>query len=306
MKRFQKTKNNLIYFSVRGLLLVAGAVPSILLEWALGAAGVAGFYLSAKERKVALGNLKTAFGDELSPQQQWQLGRRCFRNLGINGAAFLRSYVRDNPAEIASMVEIRGLENLESARQQGRGVMIISAHLGAFDFIPQALSRAGIPISAVGAKLYDERLDRYIVDARTRHGNDYIPRDDPPRKILRALRENRGVGILIDQDTRVARCFVPFFGKACATPIGAAKIAKASGAPVVFAYTYRDETGKHIVSVSPIIEWLEHPDKEAELIANTAHWTALIEDAVRKHPEQWVWMHKRWKRRPEQEATVES
>jgi len=297
VKRFQKTKNNLIYHFIRGAISLAGRLPLAMTSGLFGAAGLCVYCLSAKNRKVAQANIELAYGDAQSATWKKRLARDSFRNLGINAAALLRSYALDDRDELAKFVEIRGMEHMHAACRAGRGVVIISAHIGVFDFIPQALNLAGVPVSSVGARSFDERLDRYIVDIRTRHGNDYIPRDEPPRRILRALQDNRGVGLLIDQDTKVASCFVPFFGKLCSTPVGPAKIVKNTGAPVVLATTFRDRNGKHIVDVRPM-EWIERPDKQDELVANTAHWTAMIEQSVREHPEQWVWMHKRWKRQP--------
>ncbi len=162
------------------------------------------------------------------------------------------------------------------------------------------LCTAGIPMSTVVRRVYDPRLDRVMTDLRSRFGTEVIHRGPSAgRDLLRSLLKNRVLGLLIDQDIRdLTGAFVPFFGRPAWTPTGAATMAIRAERPIVPAFTHRRADGRHIVEVHRPLPFPESGSTEEKVHRLTAAATAAIEQQVRKHPEQWVWMHRRWRTQP--------
>jgi KDO2-lipid IV(A) lauroyltransferase len=278
-----------------GRLLRALPVPVAL---AIGRGlGTAAHGLLGSPRRLARAHLALAF-PERSGAEQRLLARETFRHAGQSFAelALFPKLVR-RPA----YVRVEGTEALDAALAAGRGVIAVTGHCGNWELLAAWAAALDYPITVIVRRVNDLRFHSRIVRFRTQAGIEILVRDDP--RFLRAVRDalarNRVVAILIDQDTRGAGVFVPFFGRLARTPPGAALLALRSGAPVVTAFIQRRPGGGHVIRVAPVEVGPRRG--RADVTALTARLTAAIEAQLRRAPAEWVWWHERWRRqRPAQ------
>jgi KDO2-lipid IV(A) lauroyltransferase len=189
---------------------------------------------------------------------------------------------------------------LEAALSRGRGVVVVSGHVGNWELLALRVARSGIArASAVAKETSDSRMTALLEEFRAANGLHSIWRgqDGAAKQILRSLRDGEILGLLIDQDTRVQSVFVPFFGRSAATPRAAADLALRTGAGVVCAFCQRTRDGRYRISMQEL-GFQPGGDREADVRELTAAMTRQIEEAIRRSPEQWVWMHRRWKTQP--------
>ncbi|MGZ6130812.1 MAG: lysophospholipid acyltransferase family protein [Myxococcaceae bacterium] len=291
----KRLKRTLRYGLLRAALAVLGRLP---LGWAqaLGrAVGTAAFHLAPGERAKALASLSVAF-PEMSEEARLELARRCFRHLGT---AAMEMVVAPRLGDrFDALVDCSGdaLAAMERAAASGKGGVCVAAHLGNWVLHAWGVARHGLPLHAVGTENVDPRLTRLIDRFRARGGVRNVWRGQPGAAValLRALRKGQLLGILIDQDTNVQNVFVPFFGRPAATPRAAADLVLRTGAAALVCLIHKREDGTYRAS-SEEVEVPHTGDAERDVVELTARFTARIEAAIRAHPEQWVWMHQRWK-----------
>lgn len=255
--------------------------------------------LSRRDRQRAREHLRIAFPD-LGEAERERLLAASARHLGLLLAEVAWLW-HATPEQVRSLASIQGAEHLEAARADGGGAVLITGHVGNWELLNARLGAAGIPMTIAVRELYDPRLDALATRLRARHGAEVVPRgDDAGRRLLAALRANRIDGLLIDQDIRsVPGVFAPFFGRDAWTPSGAAAIALRARRPVVPAFIHRDSDNRHHVDVLPPLPVPAGSNLRDQVRELTAAATAAIEAQVRRHPEQWVWMHRRWRTRPQ-------
>jgi KDO2-lipid IV(A) lauroyltransferase len=277
-------------------------VERLPLRWAqaLGrAVGTAAFHLAPGERRKALASLAVAF-PELSEEARLDLVRRCFRHLGT-AALEMAVAPRLGVAGLDRLVDMSGgaIEGMRQAHARGRGVVCIAAHLGNWELHAWSVARHGFPLAAVGKENVDSRLNGLVDRFRSRGGLRNVWRGQPGAAVamLRALRKGELLAMLIDQDTNVQNVFVPFFGRPAATPRAAADLVMRTGATALVCLNHRGDDGVYRASTEEV-EVPRTGDDERDVVELTARFTARIEAAIRAHPEQWVWMHQRWKTKP--------
>jgi Kdo2-lipid IVA lauroyltransferase/acyltransferase len=286
---------------LRGRLLAAllRGMAAILAPLSWRAAGRAGRAIGAlawafgrRDRRRALAHLALAFPD-LLPAARRALARASFRHQGMNLAECLHLLGRDC-AEVAAQVDVEGWENVEAARAGDRPILVLTGHCGNWELLAALINCRGLGMAVVARPLEDPPLQALLSGLRARFGTATIERgsEGAARAILGRLRRGGALGMLIDQDTKVDGVWVPFFGRPAFTPVGPAKIALRQGAAVVPAFIERKEDGRHLARFLPAMDLPADP-REA-----TAAMTRAVEDQVRRRPEQWVWMHRRWRRQP--------
>jgi KDO2-lipid IV(A) lauroyltransferase len=264
----------------------------------LGAAlGEAAYWVVAGRRRVALDNLTLAFGDRLSEPARRALARRCFRHLGRTVVECCQ-LVFGTPADLLARIRIQGLEHLQAALAEGRGAFLLTAHFGNWELLAAAHVLVGIRLSVVARPLDNADLEAMVGGARARSGLRVIPKREAVRGVLGALGRGECVGILLDQDAGPQGAFVPFLGRPASTSRSLAVLALKTRAPVVPAFLHRCPDGTHDLVLEPPIAAEASGDLGADVVASTARFTAAIERHVRLHPEQWFWVHRRWKTRP--------
>jgi len=261
--------------------------------------GDALWWLLPRRRRVTLDNLTRSFGGERSPAELRRLGRRSFQHVGMNLIEACRYYLRPTDVML-SRVRLEGDEHLRTAVAQGRGVLILTAHYGNWELLAAAHGLSGLPLSIVIRPLDHPLLDELAARFRRRSGAELIIKRQAVREVLQALRRQRMVGILLDQNaTREEGVFVPFFGVLASTSKGLAVLALRTGAPVVPVVLRRDPDGRHCVDVGAPIP----PPPDRDVATYTARFNQVLEATIRRAPEQWLWMHARWRTRPRQAAS---
>ncbi|MGH9389642.1 MAG: lysophospholipid acyltransferase family protein, partial [Vicinamibacteria bacterium] len=262
----------------------------------LGALGYFGF---RKLRRRALRQAETSLGAELPKDQLRALVRRSFEHYARLYFEFINSdrYIAARP----DLFDVIGLENLDRALQRGRGVVWISGHLGNWEMMATWLSfLAGYKLNIATRSLRDSRLNEVLFNRRLASGMNQIPRDSPNgfKEIIGALSRNEIMGIMMDQDVDVRGVFADFFGRPAFTPSAAAALALKLDAAVVGGFTARLPDGRHRVTITAPVEIVRTGDYEHDVRENTSRFNLLIEEAVRRNPDQWVWIHRRWKTKP--------
>ncbi len=261
--------------------------------------GDALWWLLPQRRRVTLDNLTRSFGREQSPAELRHLGRRSFQHVGMNLIEACRYFLRPTDVML-SRVRVEGDEHLRTAVAQGRGVLILTAHYGNWELLAAAHSLTGLPLSIVIRPLDHPLLDDLAARFRRRSGAELIIKRQAVREVLLALRRQRLVGILLDQNaTRAEGVFVPFFGVPASTSKGLAVLALRTGAPVLPAVVRRDPDGRHCVDIGAPIP----PPPDGDVTTYTATFNQVLEATIRRAPEQWLWMHARWRTRPRESAS---
>jgi KDO2-lipid IV(A) lauroyltransferase len=263
-----------------------------------------GFHVARRQKRAGRRNLALAF-PELSVVERDRILRGCFRNLGRLLVEFSR-FPKLQKSNISEIVVHEGLENYLAASRRGRGVICLTAHLGAWELSSFAHSIMGFPMKFVVRQIDNRRIEYLISSYRTLGGNVPIHRRNAGREIIKALRNNETVGILFDQNTtRSEGVFVDFMGVPAATTPAVATLALRTGAAVVPGFLIWDEsTGKHRLRFDPPLELLQTDNAAQDIVENTRMFNRVLEDYVRKYPDQWLWIHRRWKTRPEGEQPL--
>ena len=297
-------RERLEYGLVWALVKLLGILPR---SWARGlgaGVGAAAFSLLGRLRKVGLRNLELAFPEKSSAERE-RILRELFRNLGWLLAEFCQmpSYTPENTQ---AFLRYEGLEHYLAAKAKGKGVLIVTGHLGAWELSSYYHSLMGHPMSMVIRRLDNARVDRLVNHIRCLHGNRVLHKDDFARGLLGAMRQGETVGILMDTNmTPPQGVFVPFFGHRACTASGLARVALKTGAAVLPGFMLWEEGG-YVLHFGPEIDLIATGDDEKDAVENTARFTAVIEAYIRKYPSQWLWVHRRWKTRPEDEPTLYS
>ena len=250
-------------------------------------------------RRVGMRNLALAFPEKTEAERA-RILRGEFTSLGRQLAEVCQfpNYTRENVEEV---VVYDGLENYERAYARGKGVLFLTAHFGGWELSAFAHSLHGHWLHIVMRPMDNPYLNRLIERYRTMHGNKTVAKDDFVRGLLAAMKAGETVGILMDTNmTPPQGVFVDFFGIPACTAGGLARIALRTDAAVVPGFTIWDQAlGKYRLRFDPAVELVRTGDLEADIVANTQKFTGVIEGYVRKYPEQWLWVHRRWKTRPE-------
>jgi KDO2-lipid IV(A) lauroyltransferase len=262
------------------------------------------YALTPKLRKTAEINLRIAF-PEWSEERRAEVIRGMVRNLGWMAAEFARlpKYSKKN---IEEMVVLDGHKNFLEGQKRGKGVLYLTGHIGAWELSSFAHAVYGFPLHYMARPLDNRRLDDLVNRYRCLSGNLPIFKNESARAMLKTLHEAGTIGILADQNTLPAEgAFVDFFGKTACTTTGLARVALHTDAAVVPGYAVWDEDiQKYRLRFEPAVELIRTGDTERDVFANTQKFAKVIEGIIRKYPDQWVWVHARWKTRPNGEPSL--
>ncbi len=294
------------YVLVRGTMGLFARLPRGMALGIGAALGEICCLLYRRGRAIALLNLAIAF-PQRSTREHRAILRASARNLGRMGAEMC--HLRDlSPATIGRYVTAEDDATWQTAltAAAAHGAVILTAHLGNFELLAHAHGLLGHPITLVHRPMRNRLVDGIIMALRARAGTVSLAKKDAARAALRALHQRQIVAIPADQNqTRRYGVFVDLFGlPACTTP-GPARLAMLSRAPLLPVFLIRQgETDQHRIVVLPAIDPVRTGDREADVIATTQRCTAVIEDMLRRYPEQWIWFHKRWNTRPRGAARI--
>jgi len=262
------------------------------------------YAVHGKLRRVGMRNLRLAFPDKSEGERRKTL-RGEFTSLGrqLAEVCLFPRYTKEN---VSNIVVYDGFENFERAHNRGKGVLYLTAHLGGWELSAFAHSLYGHPLHVVMRGMDNPYLDRMVQQYRTMHGNSAVDKDNFVRGLLSAMKAGETVGILMDTNmTPPQGVFVDFFGIPACTASGLARIALRTDAAVIPGFTVWDSSlRKYRLRFEPALHLVRTGDDEADIVANTALFTKVIEEYVRRYPDQWLWVHRRWKTRPEGEKPL--
>jgi KDO2-lipid IV(A) lauroyltransferase len=283
------------------VLIVARALGRLSRERARRVAGVLAWCVlrfHGRLRRVGLRNLELAL-PRLSAKERDGILRGVFLHLGWQLVEFCRMarYTRENTI---GLIRTEGLDHYLAARARGKGVLIVTAHLGAWELSSFYHSLMGYPMSMVARPLDNRRLDEFVNGIRCLHGNHVLPKDDFARGLLTAMRQGETVGILMDTNmTPPQGVFVDFFGHQACTASGVARVALKTGAAVLPGFMLWEEAERrYVLEFGTELVIQRTGDDEADIFAATQQCTSAIESWIRRYPDQWLWIHRRWKTRP--------
>lgn len=286
------------------LVRLLGVLPRGLARCVGAAIGEIAYSGLSRLRRVGMRNLELAF-PEMDIHQREQILKGVYRSLGYQLAEFC--LMPGYTAEGASRwIRYEGLENYLRARDRGRGVLVLTGHLGAWELSSFYHSLMGYPMGMVIRRLDNPLVDRFVNRIRCLHGNRVIHKDDFARGLIASMRAGETVGILMDTNmTPPQGVFVPFFGVEACTASGMARVAARTGAAVVPGFLLWEKSEqRYVLRFGEELPVVCTDDAEADALQNTAAFTAMIEAYIRRYPEQWLWMHRRWKTRPEGEKGI--
>jgi Kdo2-lipid IVA lauroyltransferase/acyltransferase len=299
-----KLRERLEYALVWPWVKFLGMLPRPLARAVGISFGLTIYFVHGRLRRVGLRNLALAY-PQMSARERRRIVRGEFISLGrqLAEVCLFPRYTREN---VSRVVVYEGFENFERAYARGKGVLFLTGHIGAWELSAFAHSLHGHPLSIVMRSLDNPYVDGLLQRYRTMHGNRTVDKDDFVRGLLSAMRNGETVGILVDTNmTPPQGVFVDFFGIPACTASGLARIALRTDAAVVPGFTVWDaQLRKYVLHFDPAVELIRTGDNEADIIANTAKFTRVIEDVVRRYPDQWLWVHRRWKTRPPGEAPL--
>ena len=297
-------RQKLEYAPVWLIVKTIGALP----RWLARAIGISiawtVYFLHVRLRHVGMRNLALAF-PEKSRRERARILRGEFTSLGrqLAEVCLFPRYTLDN---IDKICVYDGFENFERALARGKGVLFLTGHLGGWEVSSFMHSLHGHPLHIVMRALDNVYLDRFMRHYRTMHGNSTVDKDDFVRGLLSAMKKGETVGILMDTNmTPPQGVFVDFFGIPACTASGMARIALRTDAAVLPGFTVWDcKLRKYRLRFDPAVQLIRTGDDDADAVANTQLFTKVIEDYVRHYPDQWLWVHRRWKTRPESEPPL--
>ena len=297
-KQRGKLQTDIEYAAVRVLLGALGALPLRASMRAGRLLGRLAYLLAGGLRRTGMRNLELAFPEMPEAERRATL-RRSMEGLGRQLGLFSH-FPRLTPERLRDLVEYDGIEILHEAKRRGRGIVFLTAHLGSWEILSFAHSALHEPISFMVRRLDNRRVESLVDRIRTRFGNRSVDKKMAARTALKLLRGGGILGVLADLNTQPNEgVFVPFFGLPACTTSGIAVLAlrtEASVIPVVAPWD--EQKGRYVFRGSPVVELVRTGDHERDVEANTARFAAAVEQQIRRYPDQWLWIHKRWKTRP--------
>lgn len=292
----QRIKNDLVCAGANIAFSLAQKLPRKAGLALFGSIGAAAFLFPDREKRRTLTHLDFIFGKEWKKKQIKQCARNVYIQLGKN--LFDSIYLAKlSKSDFDRIVLHDSLDSFTQAYNKGNGVIVITAHTGCFEMLLHFFAIHGFKSFAIGRKMFDPRLEKLVRQKRSGINIDYMDKSENTRKVIRFLKEGKAFGVLIDQDTNVEGIFAPFLGHSAYTPSGPVKIAMKTDIPVFVATTLRRKDNNHYVYIKKL-DLTDSGNFENDLFENVQKANDIICETIKKCPDQWVWMHRRWRRKP--------
>ncbi|SDT84247.1 lysophospholipid acyltransferase family protein [Desulfobacula phenolica] len=260
------------------------------------------FGIDKKHKRITLDSLGHAYAAEMDSHARWLLARRVFENTATMLFEHARFHTID-PDDYFDYFEITGLENFKAAQAKGRGVIVFSGHLGNWEYGSALTRLTGVTFSVVYKTIESPVMESYVKAKRSSTGCKMLPLHNALDDVFETLARGEAVGLIVDQNSRKRHqsVFVDFFGRKASANKGLARIALRTNAPAVPTLTYR-KNGRPHLEFLPEIPLIRTGNEEHDILVNTQAYHAVIEDYIRQYPDQWLWLHNRWKTRPLEET----
>ncbi len=284
-------------WKIRAFIFVMHIIPLAVRRALVRGLGGLGYHLSLKHKLIAIHNLTRAFpekplGDIIA------IAKESYKNFTLMVAEFTEILYL-NKDNLSRWVSVKGLEHYEAALSEGKGVLLITAHFGSWEFGTAALAILSKPPIFMARLLDSPFLEEGSTYLRATLGVGILHKDNSMRTMLRLLKQGEAVKLLVDQNMSVQEgVFVNFFGRPACMTYGIALLAMRSGAAVLPVFTTRMPDGRYLTEIGPKIETVHTGERDRDVVANTQNYAKAIENHVRRYPGQWLWLHQRWKTRP--------
>ncbi len=287
-------RRRFMYLGFQGLRLFAQSLPSGLSRTLGQVLGTLAFWLLAGQRRLALQHLSLALGESVSPAERRRIAQGVFRNLGQNIVEWFR-LSRDSNDRIQELVSAEGVEYVRRALGKGNGAILLTAHFGNWELIPLYLRSLGFEGGVVARRLRYPEYESFLINLRGARGISTYARGSV-KEVAKVLRANQIVGMLPDQDIdSLEGTFVDLFGHPAYTPLGPAALSLMTSAPIIPCFIIRESGGRFRLVIEPPLEAPQVQDRSQALSQLTQAWSRVVESYIRRHPDHWVWMHRRWK-----------
>ena len=304
-KRAKKSKfRHILEYGGVGLLSLLVRPLSARRVYRLGCAlGRLAYYFSSRRIQIALINLDIAFGDSKSTEEKKQIIQKSFMRMVTSGLQVLwLNHDTENRIYQLFPEKPRGLDILSECLQRNKGAFFLVAHYGNWEAMGIYLGYLRIMhLHSIVRRLDNPYLDKSTQAFRTCSGNGTFYRDDSPLKIVRALKNNSCVAVMMDQNTALGGVFVDFFGKKAATPRSVALLSYKLDTPILPLFVHPQENGTYSIEIKSELKLEKTGDKETDILDWTLECQSNLESVIRQHPENWMWIHRRWKTRPLEE-----
>lgn len=304
MAKQGKLRTLLEYVPARAVLAALGSMPSVT-ALAMGRAlGAVAYATAGRLKRTGRRNLELAF-PEKSEHERDEILRACFQSLGRELGVFSQ-FSKADRASLLRLVDCEGFEHLTAAKAERQGVILFTGHLGAWELTSFALSVLGHPLSFLVRRIDNPRVEQLVERERARFGNRTLDKLSAARSMVKILRAGETLGLLLDLNTlNDEGIFVDFFGIPASTNFMVAKLALRTQARIIPVFApWDEERGKFVLRIDPPVAIQRNGDEEEDVRALTAKLSSIIEDYIRRYPEQWLWIHRRWKTRPQGEPDL--
>jgi KDO2-lipid IV(A) lauroyltransferase len=286
------------YLILKGFSFFIHLLPEGFSLWIGRQFGRIAFHLDREHQQVALQNLRIAFGQEKSERQIYDIAKRTFQHLGMMAFEFFW-IPRMDVGAFKRRVEIEGLDGALTLLEKKRGILLLLSHFGNWELMGLMSKVIGSPIMVITKPIKKNRwVDRLITEVRREGGLEVIPTENAGRKVIRALSQNRVVGILVDQRAKRSEgVWADFFGRKAPTTPALAILAMKTGAPVLPVFMVRNGFQKHRLLIKEPLELIHTGDVKKDVEANTQLFNHTLESMIRQYPDHWFWVHRRWERK---------
>ncbi len=268
--------------------------------------GNALYHASPQRRKIARINLDIAFGDTKTPEEKNRIAKQSIIHMVITALQCL--WITRNTEQRVDQLypdKPKGLEHLNNGQKRGKGVFYLMAHYGNWEVLGVYFGYKKFPqLCSVARKFDNSYLETFVMHLRTHSGSRIFHKEESPLKMVRALKNNSCVAVMMDQNGGIGGLFVDFFGKKAATPRSLAALSYSTGAAVIPLIPYPQEDGTYQVVYLPELKLEKTGDKDADIFRWTAEYQKVLEKVIRERPEPWMWIHRRWKSRPRDERHI--
>lgn len=284
--------------------VIAGMPLGLCLSLARLGGGIA-YHLDWKHYRIARENLDAAYGDSISSEEKDRIILGSYRNLTQNAVEVIHAARLIRPGAEEPYIEVLGAEPVRRVAAEGKGIVFVSGHIGNWELLALAVRKAGMAVHAVATPRRNPWLDDYIVRLRGLLGAEVMMKKGAVRGSVELLREGRVMGMLVDQNQRRGGIFVEFFGREAATVRAAALLSRRTGAPIIPMFDRRlPGILRHRIRFLDPIRPVRTTDAEGDVRRMTEAYTRCLEEAIREAPDQWLWLHRRWRTRPPEEGKV--
>jgi KDO2-lipid IV(A) lauroyltransferase len=290
-----RIRHGLEYAAFRLLAWFVQIVPARLADATAVALGRLAYLILTSRRRIAADNLRRAFKQDITDDEITAITKKVFINISRSSIEFARFPVLTHRKILELVPDQTGMEQADKALAEGKGMICISGHFGSWELLGAWMCAKGYPVDYLVGQQHNRQVDRLLNRFRTSVGVGIIPVGVSARHVIKSLRANRLVGLVSDQHSASGAVVVDFFGRPAATPRGPAAFAVKMGCPIMLGVLIREKYNKHRAVNLPLIYPPRSGDTEKDIAWMTQEYTSQLESMIRKHPDHWMWTHRRWK-----------